>query len=233
MKKLIIANWKLNPITIKDARELAASISVKAKNKVVLCPPTIYLSNIQYPNIGAQDCFWAEKGTYTGQTSAAQLKDLGIKYCLVGHSEKREFGGDSDEIVNAKAKACLANKIIPVICVGFGTTVEQDDLEVTDVLKRQLDMDLKDIDPEKVIVAYEPVWAISKGNPNVTRAADAEHAEKMAIFIKTRYKVKKVIYGASVNTGNAKGFLSQPNIDGLLVGGASLNAKDFNQIINM
>lgn len=232
MKKLIIANWKLNPSTLKDAQALAASISAKAKNKVVLCPPTIYLSQINYPNLGAQDCFWADKGTYTGQTSPAQLKDLGVKYCLVGHSERREFGGDTDEMVNAKVKACLAQKIIPVLCVGFGTTVEQDDLEVADVLKAQLDINLLGVDVSKVIVAYEPVWAISKGNPYATKAADAEHAEKMAIFIKTRFKVEKVIYGASVNLNNAKGFLSQPNIDGLLPGGVSLIPKDFNQIIN-
>lgn len=232
MKKLIIANWKLNPSTLKDAQALAASISVKAKNKVVLCPPTIYLSNIQYPNLGAQDCFWTEKGPHTGQTSPAQLKDLGIKYCIVGHSEKRETG-DTDEMVNGKVKACLANKITPVLCVGFGTTVEQDDLEVTDILKSQLDINLKEVDASQVVVAYEPVWAISKGNPYATKAADAEHAEKMAIFIKTRYKPDKVIYGASVNVNNAKGFLEQRNIDGLLPGGVSLIAKDFNQIINM
>ncbi|MDR3643169.1 MAG: triose-phosphate isomerase [Candidatus Doudnabacteria bacterium] len=231
MKKLIIANWKLNPTNLKDAQKLAASISVKAKNKVILCPPTIYLASINFPNIGAQDCFWADKGTYTGQTSPAQLKDLGVEYSLVGHSERREVG-DTDEMVNLKVKACLANKITPVLCVGFGTKVEQDDLEVTDVLKSQLDINLAGVDASKVVVAYEPVWAISKGNPYMTRAADAEHAEKMAIFIKNKYKVSKVIYGASVNLNNAKGFLSQPNIDGLLPGGVSLISKDFNQIIN-
>jgi triosephosphate isomerase (TIM) len=231
-KKIIIANWKLNPSTLKEAQSLASKINRKPKNKVVLCPPTIYLSQIDYPNLGAQDCFWAEKGTYTGQTSAAQLKDLGIKYCLVGHSERREFGGDTDEIVNAKVKACIEHKITPILCVGFGTTVEQDDLEVTDVLKAQLDIDLKDVDSSKVVVAYEPVWAISKGNPYATRAADADHAEKMAIFIKTRYKPAKVIYGASVNLNNAKGFLQMPNIDGLLPGGVSLIPDHFNQIIN-
>lgn len=231
MKKLIIANWKLNPTTLKDAQKLAASISVKAKHKVVLCPPTIYLSNIQYPNLGAQDCFWQDKGPYTGQTSPLQLRSMNVKYCLVGHSERREVG-DTDEMVNAKVKACLANKIIPVLCVGFGTTVEQDDLEVTDVLKAQLTVDLAGVDPSKVIVAYEPVWAISKGNPYLTKAADAEHAEKMAIFIKTKFKVEKVIYGASVNINNAKGFLEQRNIDGLLPGGVSLIPAHFNQIIN-
>src|SRR6185295_3380323 len=114
MKKLIIANWKLNPSSLKDAQKLAASISVKAKNKVVLCPPTIYLSQIDYPNLGAQDCFWKEKGPHTGQVSPAQLKDLGVKYSIIGHSEKRETG-DTDEMVNAKVKACLEFGITPVL----------------------------------------------------------------------------------------------------------------------
>jgi triosephosphate isomerase len=226
MKKLIIANWKLNPSTLKDAQALAALISVKAKNKVVLCPPTIYLSQINYPNLGAQDCFWQEKGPFTGQTSALQLKDMGVKYCLVGHSEKRAVG-ESDEMVNAKVKALLEQNVIPVVCVGFGTTVEQDDLEVTDVLKSQLDVGLAGVDSSKIIVAYEPVWAIGTG-----KNATPEHAEKISIFIKTKYRAAKVLYGGSVNAANAKEFLDQPNIGGLLVGGASLIAKDFNQIIN-
>jgi len=226
MKKLIIANWKLNPSTFKDAQVLAGSISVKAKNKVVLCPPTVFLASIDYPNLGAQDCFWQEKGAFTGQTSPVQLKDLGIKYCIIGHSEKRAVG-ESDEMVNAKTKALLGQNITPVVCVGFGTTVEQDDLEVTDVLKSQLDEDLAGVDASKIIVAYEPVWAIGTG-----KNATPEHAEKISIFIKTKYGVPKVLYGGSVNAANAKGFLDQPNIGGLLVGGASLIAKDFNKIIN-
>jgi len=230
-KKLIVANWKLNPSTLKDAKKLADSIERTKKNTVVLCPPTLYLSQIDYPNLGAQDCFWAEKGPHTGQTSPAQLKDLKVKYCLVGHSEKREVG-DTDEMVNAKVKACLENSIVPVLCVGFGTTVEQDDLEVTDVLKKQLDINLTGVEASKVVVAYEPVWAISKGDPYQTKAADADHAEKMAIFIKTKYGVKKVIYGASVNINNAKSFLSNPHLDGVLPGGLSLIPSHFNQIIN-
>ncbi|SRR6266404_2559654 len=232
-KKLIIANWKLNPLTLADAQKLAAPISVKAKNKVVLCPPTIYLSQITYPLLGAQDCFWEDKGPHTGQTSPLQLKDFGVKYSLVGHSERRGVG-ETDEMVNKKLKALLAHKITPVLCVGFGTTVEQDDLEVTDVLKRQLDADLKEVDASQVIVAYEPVWAISSGDPYATKkVATPEHAEKISIFIKTKYQVPTVLYGGSVNVNNAKGFLEQTNVGGLLVGGASLIAEDFNKIINM
>ena len=227
MKKLIIANWKLNPTTLKDAQKLAGSINIKAKNKVVLCPPNIYLSSISYPNLGAQDCYWEDKGAHTGQTSPAQLKDVGIKYCLVGHSERREVG-DTDEMINGKVKACLAQKITPILCVGFGTTVDQDDLEVTDVLKQQLDVDLANVDASQVVVAYEPVWAIGSG-----KTPTPEHAEKVALFIKSKYGVGKVLYGGSANVATGPGLLAERNVDGLLVGGASLIAKDFNQIINM
>lgn len=226
-KKLIIANWKLNPASLKDAQKLAAAIDRKAKNKVVLCPPTIYLSNIQHPNLGAQDCFWEEKGAYTGQTSPLQLNDLGIKYCIIGHSEKRGVG-ETDGMVNFKVRALLEHKITPVVCVGFGTTVEQDDLEVVDVLRSQLDIGLKDVDASAVIVAYEPVWAIGTGHN-----ATPEHAEKISIFIKSKYGVSKVLYGGSVSEANAASFLQQQNVDGLLVGGASIIAAKFNQIINM
>src|SRR3989344_6061198 len=102
-KKLVVANWKLNPSTLKEAQGLAAAIDVKAKNKVVLCPPAIYIFQITYPNLGAQDCFWEDKGAFTGQTSASPLKDAGGKYCIIGHSEK-SAGGESDEMVNAKLK---------------------------------------------------------------------------------------------------------------------------------
>ncbi len=226
-KKLIIANWKLNPTTIKDAKKLASLISVKAKNKVVLCPPAVYLSQINYPNLGAQDCFWQDKGAYTGQVSPLQLKDLKIKYCIIGHSELRAIG-ENDSMINFKLRTLLQHKIIPVLCVGFGTTVEQEDMEVVDVLRAQLEAGLKDVDASKIVVAYEPVWAIGTG-----KTATPEHAEKIGIFIKAKYGIKTVLYGGSVNASNAREFLQQRNVGGLLVGGASLIAKEFNQIINI
>ena len=152
---------------------------------------------------------------------------------MVGHSEKRAVG-DTDEMVNAKVKACLEHKIIPVLCVGFGTTVEQDDLEVADVLKQQLTIGLAGVDSSKVIVAYEPVWAISSGDPYATKKiATPEHAEKIGIYIKSKFGVNKVLYGGSANPSNAKAFLDQTNVDGLLVGGASLIASQFNSIISL
>lgn len=232
MKKLIIANWKLNPTTLKDAQRLAAAISTKAKNKVVLCPPTIFLGQIKYPNIGAQDCFWQEKGPFTGQTSALQLSSLKAKYCLVGHSERREVG-DTDTMINFKLRALIDHKITPVLCVGYGTTVEQDDLEVVDILRSQLTMDLEGIDASRLIVAYEPVWAISSGNAYTTKkVATPEHAEKVSIYIKNKFQVQKVLYGGSANINNAKAYLDQTNVDGLLIGAVSLIPEHFNQIIN-
>lgn len=226
MKKLIIGNWKLNPATLKEAQSLASGIDKSPLHETVICPPAIFLSQIDYPNLGAQDCFFKVKGPYTGQTSAAALKSVGVKYCLVGHSERRALG-ETDEEINDKIQTLLEYNITPVLCVGFGATMNEDDLEVVDVLKGQLEGGLSGVDVQKVVVAYEPVWAIGSGKP-----ASSEHAEKIAIYIKNKHGVSRVIYGGSSNSTNAKDFLTQTNIDGLLPGGASLIAEDFNKMIN-
>lgn len=226
MKKLIIGNWKLNPVTLKEAIVLASKINSKSRHTAVICPPTLFISQIKYPKLGAQDCFWMAKGPFTGQVSATSLKDLKVTYCIVGHSERRETG-DSDQNINLKVKALLDNKITPVLCIGHGTVAGEDELDVIDVLKQQLKVGLSGIDSAKVVVAYEPVWAIGKGKP-----ATPEHVEKIAMFVKNKFGAGKVLYGGSVNSQNAREFLTEPNIDGLLVGGASLLAEDFNKIIN-
>ncbi len=226
MNKIIIGNWKMNPLTLAEAQQLAGKIDRAPKHEAVLCPPTPFLSAIDYPNLGAQDCFWKAKGPYTGQSSSAELKSLGVKYCIVGHSERREQG-DTDEQVNAKLLALQEQGIVPVLCIGHGTTREEDDMAVVDVLRRQLEAGLADAELKDVIVAYEPVWAVGSGKP-----ATPEHAEKIAIFIKTKYNIDRVLYGGSSNSVNAANFLQQPNIDGLLVGGASLLPDDFNKMIN-
>jgi triosephosphate isomerase (TIM) len=225
-RSLIIGNWKLNPLSLAQAKSLAAAINQPLGNDVVLCPPSVYLSEIKYPYIGAQDCFWQIKGPYTGQLSAAQLKDLKVAYCLVGHSELRTLG-ETDEMVSAKIAALIAQGITPVLCVGFGTTIGEDELDVIDVLRGQLEAGLKDVDPSRIVVAYEPVWAIGSG-----KAATPEHAEKISIFIKTKFGMRKVLYGGSVNSTNAKSFLAQDHIDGLLVGSSSLIPDEFNKIIS-
>ncbi len=157
---------------------------------------------------------------------------MDVPYCLVGHSERRALG-ESDTQIAQKISALQQAGIIPVLCVGYGTTVEQDELEVTDVIKSQMNAALADNDPSKLFVAYEPVWAISSGNPYDTKkVASPEHAEKISLYIKTKYQISVVLYGGSVTSVNAKSFLEQNNIGGLLVGGASLLADDFNKIIN-
>lgn len=225
-QKLIIGNWKLNPLTVAEAQKLAAAIDREPKHQTVLCPPTSFLGEVDYPNLGAQDCFWKQKGAYTGQVSPAQLASMGVKYCLVGHSERRELG-ETDSEINLKLLALQEQGITPVLCIGHGTTKEEDDLAVVDVLKTQLDNDLAEVDRTKIIVAYEPVWAIGSGKP-----ATPEHAEQIALFIKTKYDVGTVLYGGSNNSTNAAGYLAQPHIDGLLVGSASLLPDDFNKMIN-
>ncbi len=229
-KKLIVANWKLNPITVTEAKRLAVKIKSRKKTEVVVCPPSVFLGLITAPIKGAQDVFWQVKGPFTGQTSAATLRSLKVKYCIVGHSERRAVG-ETDEQVAAKVHALLECGITPIICVGYGTQVSQDDLEVVDVLKGQLQQALRGVDAAKVVVAYEPVWAISSGNPYQTkRTPTPEHVEKIAIFIQTRMAPGRVLYGGSSNSANAEGYLSCRHIDGLLVGGASLIPSDFNKI---
>ncbi len=224
-KKLIVGNWKLNPMTVSEAVALASKIDVVTGNEVVICPPLPFLESIEYPHVGAQDCSPHIKGPYTGEVSPAQLHSMGIKYCIVGHSERRAMG-ETDELVNAKAKALLDYKITPIICVGYGTSVQEDELEVTDIVGHQVMEDIQDIDPKKVVIAYEPVWAIGSG-----KAATPDHAEQIALYIATKFGVPRILYGGSANGSNAENFLKQPHIAGLLVGGASLLAEDFNKII--
>lgn len=225
MSKIIIANWKLNPMTAREATDLARKIDVVSKYEVVLCPPTPFLGVIEYMHKGAQDVSSQIKGPYTGQISSANLASLGVTYCIVGHSERRALG-ETDTQINEKIHALLDYKITPILCVGYGTAVNQDELEVTDVLASQLRQDLDEVDVKKVIVAYEPVWAIGSGRP-----ATPDHAEQIALYISTKFGVRSVIYGGSVNSTNSANFLSQHNVGGLLVGGASLLVDDFNKII--
>jgi triosephosphate isomerase len=232
MKKLIVANWKLNPLTLAEAKELAGKIDQAPLHTAVLCPPTIFLGEISYPILGAQDVFWKAKGPYTGQTSVAALKSLGVKYCIVGHSERRVLG-ETDEEIQGKIEILLENGIVPVLCIGYGTTVAEDDMEVIDVLHGQLEAALSGgINRKKVVVAYEPVWALSAGPGQPKKTPTDEHIEKVALFIKTKYGIDKVLYGGSATSVNAQEILAQHHIDGLLVGGASLLPDDFNKIIN-
>jgi len=232
MKLLIIANWKMNPLTEREARRLLTSIKKGLKGKknmeIVICPPLPYLSilngHLSSLKLGAQNCFWKDKGPYTGEVSPQILKNIGCRYVIIGHSERRQIFKETDEMVNVKIKA--------------GKTFH--------VLEREIKKGLDKISKkeiEKVIIAYEPIWAIG-----TKKACEENEVMTVALFIKklvSRLYNKKVasniriIYGGSVDSKNAPDYLRESKMDylreskmqGLLVGGASLNSKEFIKII--
>lgn len=247
-KPIIIANWKMNPVILKEAREIFGSVCKKAKNinaEIVFCPPFVYFSIFfaQFPNnvkIGAQNCFIEQKGAFTGEVSAIQLFDLGCKYVIAGHSERRRYFLETDETVNKKIKIILENKMIPVLCVGE-TQEQRDAGQVQEVLKRQIKEGLDGVSSSKILkesllIAYEPVWAIGTGRP-----CDVEEGQKMRLLIKKvlaniyNQNISNhigILYGGSVNASNSVGYIKEAEFSGLLVGGASLDPKEFSQIIN-
>ncbi len=246
MSKLVIANWKMNPATYDEAEDLAEKVCnfVAESNceNVVICPPFPWLAGLsqKYSGkvfFGAQDVFWEDKGAYTGEVSPLMLKSVNVRYVLVGHSERRALG-ETDEMIGKKISAALKNGLTVLLCVGEPKEVRGQGIEAAKkFVKEQLMKVLKTGADEKepqVIIAYEPVWAISSGSGGVSDSP--QEAEEMAVFIKdfvfSNFKFKpKVIYGGSVDDKNAAGFLGLGAIDGVLVGGASLRADDFTEII--
>ncbi len=231
MKPLIVANWKMNPVTIKEAKGLFNSISEGVKNiensEVVICPPFIYLPLLKGLILGAQDCYWEEKGAYTGEVSVAMLKEMGCKYVIIGHSERRKYFNETDEIVNRKVRSTLEAGLIPIVCIG--ETEREREMDKTEgVLEKEIKQGLDGVDISKIIIAYEPIWAIGTGNP-----CDVEEARRMKEIIqKMVSKNIKILYGGSAKANNAEGYLKQAGFDGLLVGGASLKAEEFIKIVN-
>lgn len=242
--KLIIGNWKLNPSSLGEAVALASGISYAAKpedfERMVLLPPFIFLEELvkkfKQINWGAQDVFWEQQGAYTGEVSLPMLKDAGVNWVLVGHSERRRVFGETDEDVNKKIGAGLAQGFNVVAAVGELQQGDGAD-EVAGSFKKSLvDLDTRDL--WRLTVAYEPVWAIST---TVGAKADSPSRSNQIIgeLKHTAFKMfgeesKKIkfLYGGSVTSGNALKFLSQPYIDGALVGGASLNVEEFTAIVS-
>ncbi len=243
MKKLIVGNWKMNG-SRDDARALIADIVNKVDGddalfktcKVVVCPPLVHLGDVRhalygFPKIkfGAQDCSAYENGAHTGDISAQMLKDAACSYIILGHSERRQYNGETDSQVAAKAEQALKNDIVPIICIGE-TDEERKSGKAEAVVGAQLKGSFPKMGQfDNIVVAYEPVWAIGTGN--VASAADAEN---MHAFIRAQLKglvadpsKVRILYGGSMKPDNAKELLAQPNIDGGLIGGASLMADDF------
>ena len=231
-------------MTAKSGAELIAALAPLVKDAdcdVALCVPAILIpemvkaaagTNIA---IGAQNVHWEKCGAYTGEISAEMLKEYGVKYVIIGHSERRQYFGESDESVNRRTITALKNGITPIVCVG--EMLEEREKDITEeVLSRQLEMGLKGIeDVTKVVIAYEPVWAIGTG-----KTATDEQAQETIAFIRKKigelfcpHCAQNVViqYGGSMNAANCKGLMAQPDIDGGLIGGASLKT-DFATIVN-
>jgi len=236
MKVLVVGNWKCNPVSLVEAKQLFNLIKRGLKNikkvEVVICPPFIYIPTFQHSNIltiklGAQDCFWEKKGAYTGEISPTMLKDLGCQYVLLGHSERKRLG-ETDEIINKKLKAALSAKLNPIFCLGE-TEKERDEGEIQNILKSQLEKGLNKISKKEIkniVIAYEPVWAIGTGNP-----CHPSEAKKVLLFLRKFFKKNLILYGGSVNSKNATPYIKEAKFQGLLIGGASLNAKEFIKIV--
>ncbi|MDD4662007.1 MAG: triose-phosphate isomerase [Candidatus Pacebacteria bacterium] len=219
MKKIIIANFKMNPLTKKEAKNLFKAYDIKTKHTVVLCPPFPFLEKGKNYILGAQNCFCRTEGPYTGAVSSKMLKDVGCKYILVGHSERRHIFGETDKIINHKVKLCIKNKVKPVLCIGENVGEKK-----SEVIKRQLKEGLKDVETKGIIIAYEPIFAIGTG-----KVCEIKEIIESYNLIKKIVPDAKVLYGGSVNSLNAKEILKVT--DGILVGGASIKKEEFLKII--
>ena len=219
MKKIIIANFKMNPLTKKRNQELLKAYDIKTKHRVIVCPAYPFLEKGKNYILGAQDCFCRSEGPYTGEVSAKMLKEVGCSYVLVGHSERRNIFGETDKAINHKVRVCLKHKIKPILCVG-----ENEGEKRNLVLKRQLKEGLKDVETKGIIIAYEPIFAIGTG-----KVCELKDIIESYNLIKKIVPDAKVLYGGSVNSLNAKEILKET--DGVLVGGASINKEEFLKII--
>ncbi|MCH5148715.1 MAG: triose-phosphate isomerase [Clostridiales bacterium] len=242
-KPFIAGNWKMN-MTVAEGTKLITELKPlvkEAKCDIALCVPAILIPAMTKAakgskiKIGAQNVHWAEAGAYTGEISADMLKDYGVKYVIIGHSERRQYFGDTNDTVNLRTIKALENELTPIVCVGE-TLEEREAGKTEDVLARQLEFGLFGIeDVKKIVIAYEPVWAIGTG-----KTATDEQAQETIAFIRKRlskmFGLKdanrvRILYGGSMNAKNCKGLMAQHDIDGGLIGGASLKL-DFATIVN-
>jgi len=243
-KNIVIANWKCNPSKEKDALLLAKSIargvSVSKNVEIVISPPFIYLPILKKTNLklAAQDCFWQGFGPFTGEISPLMLKNLNVEYVILGHSERRKYFNETDEIIAKKTEAALINKLSPILCVGE-TMAEKEKKKTKEILTNQLRKILLLINKSKFnvdnfVIAYEPRWAIGSGN-----SCDPSLAKDILVFLKDKLarnlKGKiirniRIIYGGSTDSQNAEKYLTV-GFKGFLVGGSSLKAQEFIKIM--
>ena len=247
MRKPIIAgNWKMNN-NIEESLKLVEEIKAISLNKdveAVLCVPFTDLKDVKKAikntdiKLAAQNMHWEENGAYTGEISPSMLNELGVDYVLIGHSERRQYFNETDETVNKKVLSALAHNMFPIICVGE-TLEERESNREKQIVKDQVTKALKDVDKnaiDKIVIAYEPIWAIGTG-----KTASSDQANEIIAFIReiigdiyseTEKQIIRIQYGGSVKPDNVAELMGKSDIDGALVGGASLKAEDFAKLIN-
>lgn len=243
MRRVLIAgNWKMNTDRASGT-ELAKAIAEAAGDvkdvDLLVCPPSVYLSSVadvlagSAVALGAQNVYFEEGGAFTGEVSTGMLSDLGVEYVILGHSERRHVMGETDQDVNKKTHKALAAGLAPIVCVGE-LLEERESGDTAKVIAQQFRDSLADITAEQiasVVIAYEPVWAIGTGKVASPEQAEEVHADLRRLLVE-RYNQEvadqvRILYGGSVKPGNAAELIGQPNVDGALVGGASLKADDF------
>lgn len=247
-KKIVAGNWKMNE-TLQEGIALAKEINEaltadKPNCDVVICTPFIHLASVApvlnqgVVALGAENCADKEKGAYTGEVSAAMVKSTGAQYVILGHSERRQYYGETAEILKEKVKMALANGLKIIFCCGE-TLEEREANKQNEVVKAELDGSVFNLTAEEwrnIVLAYEPIWAIGTG-----KTATSEQAEEMLAYIRSIVAEKygnevaeetTILYGGSCNPGNAAELFAKPNIDGGLIGGASLKCADFKGIID-
>ncbi len=242
--KILAFNWKLNPVTEREALSL---LSLSDRKGVVLFPPAVFLNavarRVKKADVGAQNLFWETEGAFTGETSPAMVKSLGVRWSLVGHSERRKYFGETDEVVNKKMKAALAAGLNVVLCVGEPSSARKRGIHAARTfIRKQLVDGLSGVENFKLqiknlVVAYEPVWAISEGvarHPSDTPQDSAETARFIKEILTThRMLDTKVLYGGSVDSKNVADFLKPREIDGVLIGGASVKKEELKKILKI
>ncbi len=248
-KNMMAGNWKMHANHL-EAIQMVQKLSYRLdpadyeRVEVVVCPPFTSLRSVQTVieadhlaiRLGAQNCDWHDEGPFTGEIAPPMLSKLSVRYVIVGHSERRQLFGETDEIVNQKTKAVLGNDMTPIVCVGE-TEAERDAGEAEAKVAVQVQAAIAGLDPEVVaslVVAYEPIWAIGTG-----RTASADDAGAMCTFVREQIRdtansaadSTRILYGGSVNPGNVSGLMAKKDIDGGLVGGASLDPDTFASVI--
>jgi triosephosphate isomerase (TIM) len=242
MKKLIVGNWKMNGSLAANQALIQSLLSGLAKETcdVAVCAPAVYLQQLQgllsgsTIALGAQDMSQHEAGAFTGEVSGQMLRDFGVHFCIVGHSERRQYHAESDKVVALKVQRALASGLTPIVCVGE-TLQEREAGQSEEVVRRQLAgvIHLNGHCISEIVVAYEPVWAIGTG-----KTASAEQAQLVHQVLRAQLRAAsshadriRILYGGSMNASNAPQLLAQPDIDGGLIGGAALKPQDFLSII--